>query len=253
MSTGRLERTLPLFRQLAEAADLLEADVSVLVKPLTPEEAIGRPGRRTFPILVGKERVIEARVGSGRGHAFTDSAREFLGLLAEVLDLPLDRNSHRAIYLATLNALLRHLGRVDGTVHCRDDDPERCGEEIARTLRRRWGEPRVGLIGFNPAIAEALVRAVGAGHVFFTDLDPDCIGEREFGVEVWDGVTRADELIDAADVVLLTGSTLVNATFDPLWDRINERGKVGLVFGVTAAGVCELLGLERICPCGRNG
>ena len=26
-----------------------------------------------------------------------------------------------------------------------------------------------------------------------------------------------------------------------------------LLYGVTAAGVSELLGLERICPCGRDG
>ena len=39
---------------------LLDAYVSVLVKTLTPEEAIGVPGRRDFPIILGKERVVES-------------------------------------------------------------------------------------------------------------------------------------------------------------------------------------------------
>jgi len=34
------------FEKIAQAHDFLDADVTVLVKTLTPEEAIGRPGRR---------------------------------------------------------------------------------------------------------------------------------------------------------------------------------------------------------------
>ncbi|MEN8148514.1 MAG: hypothetical protein ABFS86_01755, partial [Planctomycetota bacterium] len=123
MNDDTLTRTREPFRRRAGEAGLLAADLSVLAKPLTPEEAIGTPGRRDFPILVGKERVVEARVGEGRGHAFTDTPREFLGPLSEAIDLPFDGNGNRAIYLAALNATLRHLDRVEGTVHCRDDDP----------------------------------------------------------------------------------------------------------------------------------
>ena len=60
-------------------------------------------------------------------------------------------------------------------------------------------------------------------------------------------------MIDAADIVLLTGTTLVNGTFEPIWRRVRERRKPGLVYGVTASGVCALLGYERICPFGRDG
>ena len=51
MTDHTLERTRGPLRAIAEEAGLLSANVSVLAKPLTPEEAIGTPGRRDFPIL----------------------------------------------------------------------------------------------------------------------------------------------------------------------------------------------------------
>jgi uncharacterized protein (DUF4213/DUF364 family) len=253
MTNGILERTQRMLRRPVLDADLIDLEVSVYVKPLTPEEAIGEPGRRDFPILVGKERVIEARVGQGRGHAFTDTAREYVGPLTEVIALPLDENGRRAIFIATMNATLRHLSRIEGTVHCRDEDPERCGTEIARRLAHRFGEPVVGLIGNNPAIAEHLIRTFGPDRVRITDLNPENIGKSMFGVTLWNGATQTNELIDAVDVALVTGTTMVNGSFDRIWEQITYKEKIGLIYGVTASGVCGLLGFERICPYARNG
>jgi uncharacterized protein (DUF4213/DUF364 family) len=257
MSKGQpeptLERTRAPFARIIEDHGLRGVEVSVLARPLTPEEAIGQPGRRDFPIIVGKERVLEARVLEARGQAFTDSAREFVGLLDAVLRLDLATNQSRAIYVATLNAVLAQVGIVKATVHCRDDDPEACGLEIASGLRERHGRVHVGLVGFNPAIAESLVTAFGADHVLVSDLYADNVGRSHFGVEIWDGRERTGDLLDAADVVLLTGTTLVNGTFDSIWHGARTRGKRCLVYGMTAAGVSELLGFERICPRSREG
>ncbi len=250
--TPVLERTRVRFREIVEDRDLINNDVTVLAKPLTPEEAIGTPGRRDFPIIIGKERILEATFQNARGHAFTDSAREFMGTLGEVIELPLSSNQNRAIYVATLNAVLGHLGLVTATVHCKDDDPERCGAEIARHILGRHGKAIVGLIGLNPAIAENLVKALGADSVRISDICSDNIGKTRFGVEVWDGALRTADLVEQSDVVLMTGTTLQNATFDGIWDAIEAHGKHGLVYGVTAAGVCALTGIERICPCGRE-
>jgi hypothetical protein len=105
----------------------------------------------------------------------------------------------------------------------------------------------------NPAIAERLVDTFGPDHVRISDLDSENIGELRFGVEIWDGNERTQDLIDASDVVLVTGTTLVNGTFDRIWSRIRAGGKDCLLYGVTASGVSELIGVERICPCGRDG
>lgn len=248
-----LSKTTEPFRSLAEEAGLLDADVSVLARPLTPEEAIGTPGRRDFPILLGKERVVESRVLGSRGHAFTDSAQEFLGSVGDVLALDLDTNQHRAIYVATLNAVFAHLGRAEATVHCRHDEPEECATLIAERLYERHGAVDVGLIGLNPAIAERLVGVFGRDHVRITDLNPANVGQTRFGVDVRDGFTSAADLIDASHVVLLTGTTLVNGTFDAIFRQCRERDRHCVAYGVTAAAVSTLIPFERMCPCGRDG
>jgi uncharacterized protein (DUF4213/DUF364 family) len=247
-----LETVRARFKEIVVKNGLLDVEISVLAKPLTTEEAIGTPGRRDFPIIIGKERVVEASVLGAKGHAFTDSPREFTGTLAEVLGLGLAVNQERAVFLATLNATLNHLGLVTATVHCKDDDPENCAVDIAKAVTRQDDPVNVGLIGLNPAIAERLVDTFGAGQVRITDLNGENVGESRFGVEVWDGNERTVDLIDSSDVIVLTGTTLVNGTFDWTWNRIQSRGKRCLVYGVTAAGVSTLAGFERICPYGRD-
>jgi uncharacterized protein (DUF4213/DUF364 family) len=251
--TPVLQTVRTRFREIVERERLLQAPVTVLAKPLTPEEAIGTPGRRDFPIIIGKERILEAEVRNARGQAFTDSAREFVGTLNDVLDLEPTTNQNRAIYVATLNAVLAHLGMVTATVHCKDEAPEACARDIARDLHDKYGRVRIGLIGINPAIAERLVERFGADRVRMTDLDADNIGRTRFGVEVWDGATRTEDLIEYADVVVFTGTTLVNGTFDGIWEAIHARGREYVVYGVTAAGAAALAGFERICPRGRQG
>jgi len=251
-STSVLKSSKIKLKQIVEQKGLSDVTVSVLVKPLTAEEAIGKPGRRDFPIIVGKERVIEAEVLGAKGHAFTDSPADFIGKLGEILNLPLKTNRNRALYIAALNAVLRHLGLADGTVHCKDEEPEKCGKEIAAYILEQWGKVRVGLIGLNPAIAAALINTFGAENAKITDLNKQNIGSTRYGVKIWNGREMARDLIRQSDVAVITGTTLVNGTFDPIIDSIHNHGKDYLVYGVTAAGICKLMGLNRICPYGRN-
>ncbi|MCX8038383.1 MAG: DUF364 domain-containing protein, partial [Candidatus Sumerlaeia bacterium] len=250
--TTFLEAARSILRQLAQEQGWLDENVLVRAGLLTPEQAIGTPLRKDFPILAGKEKVIEARVQSARGHAFTDSPAEFQGTLREMLDRPLHSNADRALFVATLNAALRHLGWIAGALHCRDDDPEKCGLEIARLIREKKGTTTVGLIGCNPAVLEALVREFGADRVRLTDLNPDNIGTVKHGVEVWDGTAHTERLIREADVLLVTGTTFVNNTFPPIWRAIRHHGRDYWIYGVTAAGLCHLFGLNRVCPFGRD-
>ncbi|MBU1651093.1 hypothetical protein KKA00_02645 [bacterium] len=249
---GILELIRIRVKEIAEKEQMLQVNVTVLAKPLTPEEAIGKPGRRDFPIIIGKERVMEATLQGSKGHAFTDSPQEFLGTLNDVLNLDLTTNQNRAIYAATINALLGSLKIVEKTVHCKDDEPEECALEIAEMILKKYGKVNVGLIGLNPAIAERLIDTFGHEHVRITDLGRDIIGEQRFGVEIWDGNVRTEELIDKSDIIIFTGTTLVNNTFSQIKNRIQALGKNYLVYGVTSAAVSELLGIERICPKGRN-
>jgi uncharacterized protein (DUF4213/DUF364 family) len=177
---------------------------------------------------------------------------EFRGTVREILERPLEFNADRALFVATLNAVLRHLRQITGVMHCRDEDPEKCATEIARLVREKKGEATVGLIGCNPAILDALVKEFGVERVRLTDLNPDNIGKVKQGVEVWHGETRMEDLVREADMVVVTGTTFVNDTFPRIWQAIRRHGKDYLIYGVTAAGLCHLFGLNRVCPYGRD-
>ncbi len=240
------------FERICEKRDLLGADVTVLVKTLTPEEAIGTPGRRDFPIVVGKERVVEAEFGGAKAHAFTDAPKEFIGQLGKVISMPLVDSGSRAVFIATMNAVLKHLGIIQTTLHCKDEEPEQCAKEIAAQIREKWGAKTVGLIGLNPAMLEALSSTFGPENVRITDLNRQNIGSLKYGVQVWDGAAMTERLAMESDLVLLTGTTLVNGTFDGIWKALCEYEKAYLIYGVTSAGICHITGLNRICPYGRE-
>lgn len=248
---GILEVSRVKLREIIENNKLHNVSVSVLVKTLTPEEAIGEPGRRDFPIIIGKERMIEAEVLGAKGQAFTDSPGEYIGKLKEIEELSANSNKERAIYIATLNAILKYLTIVENTLHCKNEDPIRCAEEISSHLLQKWGKVKVGLIGLNPAIFDSLFHTVGRKNVYITDLDEKNINSIKNGVEVWNGRTMTEEIIKQSDVALITGTTLVNGTFDNILNCIRNYKREYLIYGVTAVGICKLMGFNRICPYGR--
>lgn len=239
------------FKKVAQSHDLLDTDVTILVKTLSPEEAIGQPGRRDFPIVVGKERLIEAEFQGAKAHAFTDTPKEFIGKLREAIGLSLLANGGRAIFIAAMNAVLKHLHIIQATLHCRDNEPQQCAKEISVHIKKQCDAQKVGLIGLNPAILESLSNTFGAGNVKITDLNRKNIGSVKYGVEIWDGNIMAEQLVENSDLILMTGTTFANGTFDRIWKAIQVYQKKYLIYGVTSAGICELMGLDRICPYGR--
>jgi uncharacterized protein (DUF4213/DUF364 family) len=251
-STSPFEESKVKFEKIVRENNLSNSDVSIIVKTLSPEEAIGTPGRRDFPIVTGKERVVEAEFQGAKAHAFTDSPKEFIGKLEEVIAMPLTDNGKRAIFIATMNAVLKHLNIVETTLHCKDEEPEKCAEEIASYIKETSRPEIVGLVGLNPAILEALSAVFGSKNVRITDLNKQNIGTVKYGVNVWDGNTMTEKLVQESDLVLLTGTTLVNGTFDGIWKAIRQYSKNYLIYGVTSSGICELTGLNRICPYGRG-
>jgi len=222
----------------------------VEVTPLTPEEAIG-DAPEDFVIQKGKEQLIEARIADARGQAFTDHPSAWRGTLAEALDLDLSDMPKRAIFTAVLNAALRAADLAAGTVHCRDEDPVRCGPIIATEIERRYRPSRIGLIGLQPAILAGLVERFGAPSVRVVDRNPDNVGTTKCEVLIEDGDTELDRLVDWCDMGLATGSSVVNGTADAIADKFTAAGKPVVFYGNTIAGVAALLGLERLCPSGR--
>jgi hypothetical protein len=216
--------------------------VHVKVKVLTPEEAIGNPEHQDYPLIKGRERMMEADFRGSCGQAFTDMFGQFSGSLADVAGMDLENNYRRAIFLSALNAVTRHLGVVDKTMHCKDSDPPQCAKELASHIGEKFGQPRIALVGLQPRMAEALAQQF---EVRVTDMDADNVGTTKFGIRIQGPEDTADNLA-WCDVALVTGTTLTNETL-----REFVESKPAIFFGVTIAAAAHYLCLERFCPYGR--
>jgi uncharacterized protein (DUF4213/DUF364 family) len=229
------------FKEIINKHGIADDKVSVIfTRPLTPREAIGTPKRRDFPILKGKEVMIEAMFRQSKGQAFTDRPSNFEGTVLDLLELPLSNNSERAIFIASLNAIMRHFGHITNTVHCKNGEPEICAERLLKYIKERFHNPKIAFIGFQPAMISKLSQSF---QIEVVDLDKDNIGKEKFGVNI-SGSEKTEEVISWGDVIIATSSTAANGSI------VRFIGKKPVVFfGVTGASVCALFGLTRFCPC----
>lgn len=208
-------------------------------------ESIGNPDRKDFPLLTGKEVLVQAELMGELGQAFTADPLEFSGTVQEVLNLPEGRIGHDALIVATLNALARKLGLIKHTVHCLNNEPEECAQEISQYVLDNHGYCRVGIIGYQPAILENCTILLGSENVKVTDLNPNNIGDIRYGVKVLNGLTDTQHLADWADIFLVTGTILANGTSKDILELINS--KPVYFYGTTAAAVAHLNGYKSLC------
>lgn len=226
------------FQELCRQEKLLDEQVDVHALVLSTEEAIGHPEDQDFPLQKGKERLMQAKLRGKAGQAFTDQFGDFLGSLEEILTMPLTNNYRRAVFVATLNAVLKHLGLIRGTIHCHNESPQECAGELAGHIRGRFGEVRVTQVGFQPRMVQEISAIL---PLRLLDLDPDNIGVKKFGVTV-EGPEKTAEALKWADVLLVTGTTLVNDTIGQFL-----LDKPVIFYGTTIAGAAYLMGWERFC------
>ena len=226
---------------LCNEAGITDQVVKVQARILSTEEAIGNPESDDFPIQKGKERLMQANFGEGVGQAFTDQFGDFEGTLKQVFEKPLENNFRRAVFIATLNAVLHHLGKADGTIHCRDEEPVECAGQLSKYLKGRYSGAKICQVGFQPRMVEEISKVF---DVRLLDLDPDNIGTRKFGVLV-EGSDASGEVMDWADLLLVTGSTVANGTIEQFLGK-----KPVIFYGTTVAGAAALMGWERFCACG---
>lgn len=165
--------------------------------------------------------------------------------------MELSENGYRAVFTAGLNAVLRSLDLAAGTVHCKDEEPTKCGGEIPDKLHQRFGTQRYGMIGLQPAILKEMVDDYGKVGMRVADLNPDNVGQMREDLLVMDGEKDLPELVEWCDVGLATGSCVVNGTINEILERFQAAGKPVVFFGNTISGVAALLDLERICPFAR--
>lgn len=214
----------------------------VSARPLTPEEAIGKPDREDYPILKGKEVMIEADFKGTKGQAFTDMPGNFEGSVRDFLNMDLNNNFSRSIFMAGFNAVMRHFGRAGGTIHCKDKEPKLCAENIPAFIEENFGKVKIAFIGFQPAMIEKLSKSF---ELRVVDLDKDNIGQNKFGLLI-EGPEKTEDVIEWGDIILATGSTCVNGTITKFLNR-----KPVVFYGISASGPAALYGYKRFCPLGK--
>lgn len=227
------------FAELIREHDLLNERIEVRGRILKPDEAIGTPKRKDFPLLKGKEKLMEAVFKGAKGQAFTDMPENFAGTLQEIVSRPLQTNYDRAVLISSLNAVCNHLGASPNSVHCKDEEPEECAAEMAAAIKEEFGSPRIAFIGYQPAMIQEL-----AAHFTMrvVDLDEDNIGSVKYGVKIEDGKRDTAAVLDWCDLIVATGSTIANGTITDFL-----TGKPAIFFGTTIAGAAALMGLRRFC------
>ncbi|WP_418791871.1 Rossmann-like domain-containing protein [Phosphitispora sp. TUW77] len=235
------KRLRPHIVEILQNPDLCSTNINITCQALSPEEAIGFPGRDDFPLQKGKETLMQAIIDGCKGQAFTDMPGNFFGTLQEALTLFPDNNYKRAVIIASLNAVLRKTGKASGTIHCKDDDLGACSKKLAEKVAEDYGNPRIAVIGLQPAMVEQLACRFNI-RVF--DLDPDNIGKNKYGVTIENNDSKLEAIEEWCDLFLVTGSTVVNATID----QFLNRKKPVLFYGTTISGTAQLLGLNRFCP-----
>jgi len=229
-------------RQHAVQLGILDNNVIVRGRPLLPEEAIGSPEHDDYPLVKGREVMLEVEVAGAIGQAFTDSKGHYEGTVKDVLELPLCDSFERTLLIATLNAVLRKADVIEKTRHCKNDELVECAQQLVTHIANSYGSPRVLLVGLQPRMLEYLSKSF---ETRVLDLDFDNIGKKKFGITIESG-DHTENAMAWCDLMLITGSVFTNATY-PLF-MYSEKPKI--FFGVTVGGPAHVLGLERFCACG---
>ncbi|OQX08142.1 MAG: hypothetical protein BWK76_23950 [Desulfobulbaceae bacterium A2] len=224
---------------LAGRFGLQSERMEISARTMTPAEAIGAPEKKDFPLLQGKEVMIEARFLGSRGEAYTCMPGNYSGTVADIVGLPLASDFERACLIASLNAVMNELGLVERTVHCRNQDLERCAARLVEYVRECFGSPRIAFVGFQPAMIAALAPLFA---IKVLDLDPANVGTEKYGVKIH-GPEETAAILEWASIILATGSTAVNGTMGRFLQK-----KPTVFYGVSGAGISHLYGYERFCP-----
>lgn len=244
-----LPQALDEFEDVVSELELKQESIAIKARGLSSREAIGEPGRDDYPLAEGEEVMIQAEFQGARGQAFTDHPGEYQGSLAELLDLPVKTNYHRALRVAAMNAVLCSRELIEKTEHCQDDEPRKCAGEIVDWLEQNRPElENLGIIGYQPAIVDECIEHYGGERVEVTDVNDNRIGrELAAGVKIQSGHDENETLIARSDFILATGSTVINGSMDNLLEELEKAGKDYSFFGNSVASVAYLLDLPRLC------
>lgn len=233
------------FKKIVTENNLNTSSIEIKSRALSPIEAIGITERDDYPILIGKEIMLQAIYKDSIGQAFTPNPTNYSGTIEEIINLEIDNNlENRAIFIATINAVLRYLNLADSSIHCKNNEPSECAKKYLEFLNENYINKNVLLVGLQPGILSQIQKR---GKVRVLDLNPEFVGKYKENILIEDGLKNYKECVAWADVILCTGSVFANGSMD-LYLNINKEV---IFYGTSCAGPAYLLNLKRYCPCSK--
>lgn len=219
--------------------NLADKHINITCKALSAKQAIGTPDHDDYPIIKGREVMVEADFLNAKGQSFTDEFENRAYQVKDFLTMDLSSSKKRASFIAGLNAVYRYLDLADKTIHCKDKEPVLCAKKLPDFISR---EAKVLLVGHQPRFLEIL-----ASHckVRAVDLDEDNIGKKIFKVTI-ESTENTPNAINWCDMIFATGSTIVNNTISNFIDA----GKPVVFYGVTISAPAKVLKLTTFCEYG---
>lgn len=220
--------------------NLHDKKVKITCRALTAFEAIGNPEHQDYPIIKGKEKMVEADFLGAKGQAFADNFENAEYTLSELLAVELDSNKKRASFIATFNAVYRYLDLSSKTIHCKDKEPVECADNLKLPFK---ADDKILMVGLQPRLLEALTKQYQ--NIRILDLDEDNIGKEKSGVVIESG-DSFNNALEWCSAIFATGSTIVN---DSIHNFLTDKPVV--FYGVTISAAAEVFGFQTFCHCGR--
>ena len=206
-----------------------------------------------YALIRGPEILLTCRIEGVKGQAFTIAPKHYEGELGDILSIDLSNLFNRGIFYATINALTKLAGLIDKSVHCSKDKPVKCSELLVQAIREKYGlSKKILHIGYHPGHVKELALFL-RNNLIVTDLTSNLIWSRKYDIMIYDGLINT-QLVGLTDIILLTGSSIVNNT---MWDILEKAillNKKVVIYGVSAIGGITLLrrkiplDIEVFCP-----
>ncbi len=210
---------------------------------------------KDFALVRGPEILLTCKVLDCIGQAFTVAPKNYRGRLGDILKLNLDNIFNRGIFYATITGLLKCLGMVSRSIHCRDIEPMKCGIDLSNKLFYSKGYSPVLHIGYQPTHVEWLFYRL-KNNILVTDLRSDNIWRKKKELTIYDGLNNS-VYTALVNTILVTASSIVNNTFWDIFSKAIMLKKDIIVYGVSGIGFLYIISkylsysytnIEYYCP-----
>ena len=208
---------------------------------------------RDYALIRGPEILLTCKVLGYYGQAFTVAPKSYQGKLSDLFKMDLSSIYNRGLFYAVLNAILRKIGIIDRSCHYIGNESEKCGKLLANYIVEKYGlNTRILHIGYHPGHIHELYK-VFRDSLLITDLRHDIVWMFKNGRMIYDGMNN-NVYIGYVDVVLATGSSIINDTF---WNIVSNsfiKNVDIIMYGISGYGASRLIQevipvkIESFCP-----